>query len=263
MEDNILWIKLSVGLFENKKIALLKKKLFGTRLVLLWIRMLTVAAKLNYDGAFLLGKDKPLTLKELASMLDTPVLMLRYALNHFERLGLVSVEDGVLYVTSWREHQSIRRDVDRRKYMREYMSVYRKQRKQVLTKSVNTIEKEKEYMDRLTDSTTTIKTRVEWDCISRLEQRCVEEIITVIAETEALPDDSVLIIDGIPMPCSLVKSVYARLTKDHLLYAYEKFKHTGRRVKKLKDFLRTLVYNVILEMEPELSNIVWLENRKP
>lgn len=92
------WIKLTVGMFDNPKIKYLRKLPEGNNIVLIWIMLLTLAGKCNVDGYISLTKDIPYTTKMLADELGFEEGMMLYALDELEKLQMVHIWDGMLFV---------------------------------------------------------------------------------------------------------------------------------------------------------------------
>lgn len=105
---DISWIKLSVNLFDDEKIKLIRKMPEGNAILLIWIHLLCLAGKTNDGGAVYIGQHMYYTSEMLATVCDQSVSTVRLALQTFEKFGMVSLkEDGLIVVENWKKHQNI------------------------------------------------------------------------------------------------------------------------------------------------------------
>ncbi len=104
---DIRWIKLTVDMFDNRKIKYLRKLPEGDSIVLIWVMLLTMAGRCNSGGMIFLTENIPYTPKLLADELDFEENTVVLALDALERLGMVSFPNGCLAIAGWEEHQNI------------------------------------------------------------------------------------------------------------------------------------------------------------
>ena len=78
----VKWIKLSVDMFDNKKIRYLRRLPDGNNIVLIWIMLLTLAGRSNAGGYIMLTEDIPYTLSMLVDELDRVLLDLKLVHKH-------------------------------------------------------------------------------------------------------------------------------------------------------------------------------------
>ena len=103
---DVKWIKLTTGIFDNRKIKHLRKMPDGNNIVLIWVMLLTMAGKCNADGMIFLTDDIPYTTKMLADELGFKESTIKAALKALEQLGMVCSKDGFLIISGWAEHQN-------------------------------------------------------------------------------------------------------------------------------------------------------------
>lgn len=104
----VKWIKITVDMFDNRKIKHLRKLPDGNNIVLIWVMLLTMAGRCNASGMIFLTENIPYTPKMLADELDFEESTVRLALRALEDLGMVvTSSDGVLAVPGWGEYQNI------------------------------------------------------------------------------------------------------------------------------------------------------------
>ena len=105
---DIKWIKLSVDLFHNRKIRQLERMKDGDTLVLLWIKLLILAGRLNDGGQIYITPDVPYDTESLAVELERPKETVQRAMEQFCRFRMVEAdEDGFLTVCGWEKHQNV------------------------------------------------------------------------------------------------------------------------------------------------------------
>jgi len=107
MPNEIQWIKISTGLFDDEKIKLISKLPDADTIIIIWLYLLILAGKVNDGGLVYLGDHIAYNAEELATIIDRPVNTIRLALQTFEKFKMVEeLEDG-LFITNWQKHQNI------------------------------------------------------------------------------------------------------------------------------------------------------------
>lgn len=104
---DVKWIKLTVGMFDDEKIKLVEAMPDADTLLVIWIKLLCLAGKVNSNGYIYLSADLPYTAEDLATIFNRPLNTIRLAIKTFERLQMIEVDgDGVLYLKNWSKHQN-------------------------------------------------------------------------------------------------------------------------------------------------------------
>lgn len=104
----VQWIKITVNMFDNRKIKHLRRLPDGDSIVLIWVMLLTMAGRCNAGGMIFLTENIPYTPKMLANELDFEESTVQLALKALEELDMVSTTDtGFLLIDGWEEHQNI------------------------------------------------------------------------------------------------------------------------------------------------------------
>ena len=85
----VSWIRLSTDLFENRKIRYLETLKEGETMILMWIRLLALAGRLNDAGHIRVGEGLPYTVKMLAREFGRPVTLITKGLTMFRGLGMI------------------------------------------------------------------------------------------------------------------------------------------------------------------------------
>lgn len=103
----VKWIRLSINMFDNRKIKYLRSLPEGNNIILIWVALLTIAGRCNAGGMIFLTENIPYTTKMLADELDFEENTIILALNALRKLGMVQDQDEALLITGWEEHQNV------------------------------------------------------------------------------------------------------------------------------------------------------------
>ena len=69
----VQWLKIYTDIFDNEKIKKLLKNRDGDTYCRVWFQLLTLAVKSNQHGAILLGENIPMTIDDLARVMNKTV----------------------------------------------------------------------------------------------------------------------------------------------------------------------------------------------
>ncbi len=114
----ISWIKLRTDMFDDNKIKIIQNMPEGDALLVIWIRLITLAGTTNADGYVYLGEDLPYTEDMLAIIFNKPVTTIRLALNTLERLQMIDVDAKGIFLVNFSKHQNIEKMTEIREYNR-------------------------------------------------------------------------------------------------------------------------------------------------
>lgn len=103
---DVKWVKITVDMFDNRKIKHLRRLPDGDSIVLIWVMLLTMAGRCNAGGMIYLTEDIPYTPKMLADELDFDESTVLLALDAFAKLGMVLTDGEYLSIAGWEEHQN-------------------------------------------------------------------------------------------------------------------------------------------------------------
>lgn len=104
----ISWIKLSVNIFDDEKIKLIKSMPEGDSIILIWIQLLCLAGKTNDGGAVYIGQHMNYTDEMISTICGQPLNTVRFALRTFEEFNMINLsEDGRISIANWEKHQSV------------------------------------------------------------------------------------------------------------------------------------------------------------
>jgi len=103
----VKWVKITIDMFDNRKIKHLRRLPDGNSIVLIWVMLLTMAGRCNANGMIFLTEDIPYTPKMLADELDFEENTVVLALEALERLNMVVTNEGFYSIAGWEEYQNI------------------------------------------------------------------------------------------------------------------------------------------------------------
>lgn len=107
MPDDVKWIHITTGMFNDEKILLIESMPDADSLLVIWVKLICLAGKVNEDGWIYLSKEIPYTIEELATVLHRPVNTVRLAVEIFIRLKMVECNDEGLYLINFTKNQNI------------------------------------------------------------------------------------------------------------------------------------------------------------
>ena len=103
----IQWIKLSVNMFDDEKIKLIRTMPEGNNIVLFWIQLLCLAGKINDGGMVYFGQNLAYSDEMLSTILGIPLNIVRSGLKTLDQFGMIEIsDDGLIDITNWEKHQS-------------------------------------------------------------------------------------------------------------------------------------------------------------
>lgn len=101
------WVKITTGMFDNRKIKHLRRLPDGNNIVLIWVMLLTMAGRCNAGGMIFLTENIPYTPKMLADELDFEENTVILALNALEQLQMIVTDGACFRIAGWEEYQNI------------------------------------------------------------------------------------------------------------------------------------------------------------
>ena len=128
---DVKWIRLSIDMFDNRKIKYLRSLPEGNNIILIWVALLTIAGRCNAGGMIFLTENIAYTTKMLADELDFEENTIILALNALKKLGMVQEHNEALLITGWEEHQNIDGLERIREQNRKRVAKYRDKQKEI------------------------------------------------------------------------------------------------------------------------------------
>jgi len=106
--SEVKWIKLVTEFFDDEKIKLIEAMPEADMVLVIWIKLLTLAGKKNMNGYIFLTKNIPYTDEMLATIFNRPVNTIRLALDIFKKFKMINYDNnGILQMSNWEKHQNI------------------------------------------------------------------------------------------------------------------------------------------------------------
>lgn len=103
---DIKWIKLDTGIFDDEKIKIILSMPEGKSMLIIWLKLLCLAGRINNSGVLMVNKTIPYTVEMLGAVFGEQDQIMRLAVDTFERLGMVDEYNGALLIPNWEKHQN-------------------------------------------------------------------------------------------------------------------------------------------------------------
>lgn len=104
----ITWIKLKTDMFDDEKIKLIERMPEGDGILIVWVKLLAYAGKVNCSGYIMIAEDIPMNIEEMAIIFNRPLEKVRYAIQILQRYRMIEVdEDERICISNWEKHQNI------------------------------------------------------------------------------------------------------------------------------------------------------------
>lgn len=127
---DIKWIKITTEMFDDEKIRIIEAMPEADTLIVLWIRLVCMAGKVNAGGHIFLSPDLPYDDEQLAAVFNRPLNTVRLALTTFHRLQMIEMsEDGSIFLPNFERHQNIEGMERVRENTRKRVEAHRKREK--------------------------------------------------------------------------------------------------------------------------------------
>ena len=104
----VKWIKLVTEFFDDEKIKLIESMPEADMVLIVWVKLLTLAGRKNMNGYIFLTENIPYTDEMLATLFNRPVNTIRLALETFKNFGMISRNgDKQIHITNWDKYQNV------------------------------------------------------------------------------------------------------------------------------------------------------------
>jgi predicted phage replisome organizer len=105
--SDIKWIKITTNIFDDDKIKLIEKLPEGDTMLIIWLKLLTLAGKKNDCGLICLTRDIPYSVEMLADVMNRDHKIISLALNTFKSFEMIKIFDNFIQIINWEKHQNI------------------------------------------------------------------------------------------------------------------------------------------------------------
>lgn len=128
----VQWIKLAPNMFDVSRSIKYIENITpgGDTILIIWIKLLCMAGTVNDGGLIYITPSVPYGRKDLAEQLKKPLKIVSKALDTFEMLDMISIdEEGFIQLTSWGKYQNIEGMDKIKEQNRKRVSEYRQRKK--------------------------------------------------------------------------------------------------------------------------------------
>lgn len=101
------WIKLYTNLFDNRKIKQIESMPEGDALLVIWLKLLVLAANTNDGGLVYFTHDLPYTDQMLATEFNKPLTTIQLALDIFIKFEMINIVDDIFQISNWEKYQCL------------------------------------------------------------------------------------------------------------------------------------------------------------
>lgn len=104
---DIKWIKITTDLFDDEKISIIESMPDKDTLLVIWIKLLIMAGKVNDGGHIYLAEGVPYDEETLASVLKRPLNTVRLAMSTFAKFKMIEMSQESIFLVNFEKHQNI------------------------------------------------------------------------------------------------------------------------------------------------------------
>lgn len=130
--SSVKWIKINIDMFDDEKIKIIQAMPEGDSLLVVWIKLITLAGKTNDGGYIYIAENMPYTEEMLATIMNKPINTIRLALNTFLSLKMIEEDTKGIYLVNFEKHQSLDKMEKIKEQNRIRVAKYRDKKKQEL-----------------------------------------------------------------------------------------------------------------------------------
>lgn len=134
--NNIKWIKISCDFFDDEAIKIIEQMPEGDSIIVIWLKLLISAGKINDKGFIYFKKEFPYTDEMLATVFNRSLNIIRLAIKTFEKFGMIQItNEQQIFVSNWEKHQNVEGMERVRELAKERVKKFREKEKQKLLSS--------------------------------------------------------------------------------------------------------------------------------
>lgn len=105
---DIKWIKITTNMFDDEKIKIIESMPEADMILVIWVKLLTLAGRKNMNGYIFLTENIPYTDEMLSTLFNRPLNTIRLALETFKNFSMIEFGDnGFIKITNWGKHQNV------------------------------------------------------------------------------------------------------------------------------------------------------------
>lgn len=103
----VKWIRIATDMFEDEKIQWIETMKDGDTIICIWIKILTLAGKLNNSGLLALNDHVAYDTKMLAKSFKKSEKVVKKSIEILKKFDLLEEINGVICVKKWEKNQNI------------------------------------------------------------------------------------------------------------------------------------------------------------
>jgi len=101
----VKWIKITTNMFDDEKIKLIESMPERDTILIVWIKLLTLAGRCNASGHLILSDTIAYTDEMLSTIFNRPLSSLRLALEVFSKFNMIECSETI-QIANWEKHQN-------------------------------------------------------------------------------------------------------------------------------------------------------------
>lgn len=106
--SEVKWIKLSTHMFEDEKIRLIESMPESDTILIVWVKLLSLAGRTNTSGYIFLNENIPYSDEMLATLFNRKLNVVRMALDVLKKFGMIEIDTSDrIFITNWDKYQNI------------------------------------------------------------------------------------------------------------------------------------------------------------
>jgi predicted phage replisome organizer len=158
--EEVKWIKISTGLFEDEAIRIILDMPDGAVMLEIWLRLLIMAGKINDRGLIYLKKNEnmiiPFTSDFFATIFNKKNKQIEFSLKTFEKFGMIKIlNSNQILISNWEKYQNYDQMDKIRIQNNERQKRFREKQKAILGESnIPQIEQKSNVTCNVTDNVT-------------------------------------------------------------------------------------------------------------
>jgi len=147
---DIKWIKITTDLFEDEKIKMIDSLPESDAVLVIWLKLLTLAGKKNEGGSIAFTENVPYSDEMLSTVFNRPLNTVRLALQTFQQFEMIEISsDDFIYISNWEKHQNIEgmdkiREQNRLRQQKRRSKMKLLQENNVTSRDSNALDKEED-----------------------------------------------------------------------------------------------------------------------
>lgn len=103
----VKWIKITTDMFDHDKLDFIESLPESDAIIVIWIRLLTLAGKANAGGYVFLTESIPYTEDMLSHRFRKPLSIIKLALETLKRLNMIDYDGDAILIRNWEKHQNV------------------------------------------------------------------------------------------------------------------------------------------------------------